>query len=145
MITLFRLFKSLEMLVEKRPIFETSPIDSLKRLLIFISLVERTGYCHYLEGLTITSPAHVRTGAKIPKIAILEDRYFFVFRNIIKEVHFKDRFDLTLTNRSQPTCLCQRHCFVPAHHHSLERRVFLYHLLHLSLDLRKIIGRNTVL
>ena len=44
MITLFRLFKSLEMLVEKRPIFETSPIDSLERLLIFISLVERTGY-----------------------------------------------------------------------------------------------------
>ena len=144
-VTLLRFLKTLKMLVEHGLVFKTGAVDALKRLLVLISLVEGTGNRHDLEGFAVSGATDVRTRAEIPEVAIFKNGDLFVFGNVIEEVDLEDGLDIALGDRGETAALSESHRFIATDDHPLKGGIFLHHLLHLRLDLCKIIWRDAVL
>ena len=87
---------------------------------------------------------HVRTGAKIDKVAIAIERDFFVRRNVLDDVDLEFARLVALAQRGEPSFLSKFERFVARNFHAFERMVCFDLLLHLRLDLLEILRRNAV-
>ncbi len=144
MVALFRFLQHREVLVQFLPGFERGAVNALKLRICFVAFVVRARDGGQLECADVSSAHHVRTGAKIDKIAVAIERNFLVCRNILDDIQLKFAWRGTFAQCRQTALCAERQRFIPRNFAPFERMIRFDFVFHLSLDLFKIVGRDAV-
>src|SRR2546430_14002284 len=113
MIAAFGLFKHFEVRLHLGLVLESSPVNALKLRIALVAFVIRAGDAGQFKSPDISSPHHMRSGAKVDKIPISIIRNRLVLWNIRQVADLKLARLWTLGQRSQPAILSIFHRLLP--------------------------------
>ena len=88
MISLFRFFQQMEILIQLGFFGEGSAVYALEHLVLFVAPPVSTGNGHHFHGFDLFRGGQMRPGAEIEKTALLISADFSVFGQIVDEFHF---------------------------------------------------------
>ena len=144
MVALLRFFEHSEVVVEFLFGFERGAVNALELRILFVAFVVSARDVHELDRADVARPHHVRSGAKIDKVAAAIERDLFVLRNVFDDVDLVFARLIAIAERREPAFLSKLERLVPRNFHAFERVVRFDLLVHLGLDFFEIVWRNPV-
>ena len=89
MVAALGLLEHLEILVHRGLVLERRAVDALKLRAFFVALVIRGGHAGELERADVAGAHHVRPGAQVNEIAVLEIGNRFAFGNLLEQIELE--------------------------------------------------------
>ena len=135
MVALLGFLAHLKPLVELRFVFKRRPVNALQLRVLFVAAIIRRRQPKQLERLHIPRARHMRPSTEVNKFAIAEKSNLLLLRYVINPPQLERLLQLRV----------MRLRLLARHLGKLESLILLHHLLHLRLDLLKIIRREPML
>ena len=127
-------------------VLERRAVDALELRVFLVALVVRAGDAGELERADVAGAHHVRPGAEVNEVAVLEIGNLFAFGNVLQIADLElARITGPLAQPAEPAALRVFHRLLACDNHLLEDVVRLDLFLHLLFDLREVFRRDAML
>src|SRR5690242_19936214 len=106
MVALLRLLQHREVRVQLGLVLERRAVNALELRVFLVALVVRAGDVSELERAAVAGAHHVRPGAEVDELAVLEIRDLFAGRNLLKITELElTRIPRPLAQPAEPATL----------------------------------------